>query len=597
MDKVLGSFRYVFACAYQDDVIIYSRTVEEHKKHIDLVLTALQNANLSIKLTKSKFLLDSVEYLGFIVSSQGVSANPEKVKPIIQYQTPTNLTELERFLGMTGVYQRFISQYQVKTEPLRRLKKKDVEFVWGQEQINPFEQLKKDLCLLPTLKQPDFSKPFELHTDAASSAGITVILCQRVDNTVYPLAFASRALTIHEQRYSVREQECLAIIFGIKRFPYNGSSMQKMMYRLGVFHVADALSRHSVANVQAIHETITSHQFDWSKVQQEDSDIMDIINNLVQHKSFTMIENVLYKASNHSKDLCIVVPTSQVSSVIKQFHSSKLGGHFGFKKTKSKISQQRLWWSSMSQDVKEFFQSTTQYEVVKVFFNKYILRHGLPMEILTDGGPPFQSYFFASLVTTLDSHGLSSPAYHAQSNGIVERFMATLRRMILTYTEQECIKESWDQHLRLIQFVYNNTTHESTSFTPFYLVHGRFARYPLVKTNTMQDYDDDKLVPERKFANELQQRLNTAFDVVNNHFVSKEYNNQENPYQVGDQVLLFNTTLTSVKKPRKLQFDWSGPFQVIAVNSKSTVSLKQPGTNKRIHNVHVSRLKKYQEPN
>jgi hypothetical protein len=205
MDKVLGSFHYSFAFAYQDDIIVYSRTVEEHKQHLCQVLTQLEAANLSIKLSKSQFILDSVEYLGFIVSEHGVSASSDKIKLILNYQAPTNLTELDRFLGMMGVYQRFISQYQLKTEPLRRLKKKNTPFVWNKEQEQAFRTLKQDLCLLPTLKQPDFSRPFELHTDAATSAGIAVILCQKYDGTPYPLAFAPRALTIHEQKYSVRE--------------------------------------------------------------------------------------------------------------------------------------------------------------------------------------------------------------------------------------------------------------------------------------------------------------------------------------------------------------------------------------------------------
>lgn len=113
------------------------------------VLTQLKNANLSIKLSKSQFCFDSVEYLGFIVSKQGVSASSEKIKPILNYQIPTNLTESERFLGMTGVYQRFISQYQIKTEPLRRSKKKDSPFIWPEEQNRAFTTLKEDLCLLP----------------------------------------------------------------------------------------------------------------------------------------------------------------------------------------------------------------------------------------------------------------------------------------------------------------------------------------------------------------------------------------------------------------------------------------------------------------
>ncbi|KAG1372354.1 hypothetical protein G6F61_011129 [Rhizopus arrhizus] len=270
MDKVLGSFRYSFAFAYQDDIIVYSRTVEEHKQHLCQVLTQLEAANLSIKLSKSQFILDSVEYLGFIVSEHGVSASSDKIKPILNYQAPTNLTELDRFLGMMGVYQRFISQYQLKTEPLRRLKKKNTPFIC--------------ISYQPSNNQI-FSRPFELHTDAATSAGIAVILCQKYDGTPYPLAFASRALTIHEQKYSVREQECLSIIFDhsslqwLQNVKEDVSSriwrwtMFLQSYQFEIIHVpgkansaVDALLRHSmVPAVQVVKETFAPTHINWAQ--------------------------------------------------------------------------------------------------------------------------------------------------------------------------------------------------------------------------------------------------------------------------------------------------------------------------------------------
>jgi hypothetical protein len=85
-------------------------------------------------------------------------------------------------------------------------------------QMAAFTQLKADVAILPTLKQPDFSKPFEIHTDAASKKGIAVVLCQRVEDTPYPLSFASRSLSPAEQNYSVQEIEALVIVWGIKKF-------------------------------------------------------------------------------------------------------------------------------------------------------------------------------------------------------------------------------------------------------------------------------------------------------------------------------------------------------------------------------------------
>ncbi|KAG1135165.1 hypothetical protein G6F37_013057 [Rhizopus arrhizus] len=182
----------------------------------------------------------------------------------------------------------------------------------------------------------------------------------------------SITLTIHEQRYSVREQECLAIIFVIKKFrPFlerktlliypDHSSLQWILnakdyvsarvwrwimflqsYQFEVIHVAgtnnsaaDALScRSIIPSVQAIQETSLSPQFDWFKAQSEDSDTVEIINNVQQHVSFSVIDNLLYKSlprknSVHSKNLCLVVSQVYTQTVCQQYHNSSLRGHFG----------------------------------------------------------------------------------------------------------------------------------------------------------------------------------------------------------------------------------------------------------------------------
>lgn len=127
---------------------------------------------------------------------------------------PTNVKENERFLGVCGVYQKFISNFQVVAEPLSRLKKKDTPFVWTAEQQESFDTLEKKLAELPTLVQSNFNKPFELHCGAATSSDIGVVLCQRDDEgSVYPFAFSSRSLSKFEQKYFVRELEALSIVW------------------------------------------------------------------------------------------------------------------------------------------------------------------------------------------------------------------------------------------------------------------------------------------------------------------------------------------------------------------------------------------------
>lgn len=217
MDLVLGPLQNRCVIAYLDDIIIYSNSAADHLRDLEQVLIALSKANLSINRAKSAFGLASVEYLGFVVSTAGILPNLNKIKPILAIPPPSNLKELESVLGVFGVYQRFITKFQITTEPLRRLKKKDAGFVWNKEQQEAFTTLKEQLSSLPLLKQHDFNKTFELHVDGAATADIGVVLCQRYNGSLYPLSFVSRALTIHEQRYSVREIEALSIIWDIKK--------------------------------------------------------------------------------------------------------------------------------------------------------------------------------------------------------------------------------------------------------------------------------------------------------------------------------------------------------------------------------------------
>lgn len=188
--------------------------------------------------------------------------------------------------------------------------------------------------------------------------------------------------------------------------------------------------------------------------------------------------------------------------------------------------------------------STSSEEVAEVFYNKFILKHGVPEEVLQDNDPPFSSPYHSQLTKLIGSENMFTPAYYPQSNGMVERFMATLRRMIITYTEQDIISHEWHRSIRLIQFVYNNTTHSTTHFTPFYLVHGRHPRTPLVTANEGEIYDHYKSPPQ-EFAIELQKKLNCAFDAVDQLLINNNQVEKANTFKTGQKVLLFNQALST----------------------------------------------------
>lgn len=176
MNQVLAPFLRKFVLVFFDDILIYSKNWEDHKRHIEEVMTALRDNELVIKLKKCAFGLTSVSYLGHIISQEGVATDPQKVKKIANWPIPRNVTDLRKFLGMTGYYRRFIKGYGVVCRPLHDTLKKE-GFQWGEPQTIAFENLKRHMCTSPVLSLPDFSTEFVIEADACGN-GIGAVLMQ-----------------------------------------------------------------------------------------------------------------------------------------------------------------------------------------------------------------------------------------------------------------------------------------------------------------------------------------------------------------------------------------------------------------------------------
>lgn len=218
VDRLFGPEFECKVFAYLDDVIIISKTFEEHVTLLKRVFERLQMANLTINFEKSQFFRSSLRYLGYVVDSKGLRTDPDKVKSILNYPTPTNRKELKRFLGTASWYRRFIPQFSTVAGPLNRLtstKKNAPEFVWSPEAEKAFLELKSRLVQAPVLACPNFEHCFEVHTDA-SSFGVGAMLSQTIDGIEHPIAYMSRSLTKQERNYSTTEREALAVLSALE---------------------------------------------------------------------------------------------------------------------------------------------------------------------------------------------------------------------------------------------------------------------------------------------------------------------------------------------------------------------------------------------
>ncbi len=202
-----------FVIVYIDDILIYSKTLEEHIHQVRSVLRRLIKHQLYAKLEKCEFHTTSVAFLGYIISPEGIVMDDNKVNAVINWPCPKNLKELQRFLGFANFYRRFIRGFSSVAAPLTSMKKRiSHRLHWTPAAVEAFDQLKHRFTTAPILHHPDPDLPFIVEVDA-SNIGIGAILSQRQGSPakMYPCAFYSRKLTPSERNFDVGDRELLAM--------------------------------------------------------------------------------------------------------------------------------------------------------------------------------------------------------------------------------------------------------------------------------------------------------------------------------------------------------------------------------------------------
>ena len=201
---------------FMDDVIVHGKTRNELTAHVGEFLQTCKDENLRLKISKSTFETEEVDFLGYKVKSGQYSPCPVKTAAIKDWPTPMNLKELRSFIGFCNFYRMFIANFSQIVHPLHLLTKKDQEYVWEDLQKHAFEELKNRLMSSPVLRLPNLLKPFIVQTDA-SKLGTGVVLLQMDDAGVtHPCAYLSQALVGAEQNYQVYNLELLAVIHALK---------------------------------------------------------------------------------------------------------------------------------------------------------------------------------------------------------------------------------------------------------------------------------------------------------------------------------------------------------------------------------------------
>lgn len=396
MDNLLRHLKWTMCLCYLDDIIVFSKTFEDHLSRLSAVLGCIEKAGLCLNPKKCLFAAPEIKVLGHLVNGNGVRPDPDKIKAITDFPSPCNIRDVKSFLGICSYYRRFIKDFCIKARPLQELLKGDAVFSWEDDQERSFAVLKAALTSDPVLGLFDEKAATNLHADA-SGYGLGAVLNQVQNNSEKVIAYASRVLSKPERNYSTTERECLAIIWSITKFrPYlfgrpftivtdhhslcwlanlkdPSGRLARWALRLQEYDVtivyksgrkhqdADCLSRCPIEDDTEIAEEIPTLNAvaDIAAEQRDDVETLKVIKSLEGNEpnqgKFQMVDGILCKRNFDplGAQWLPVIPKQLREDILRHFHDEATSGHLGFARTYDRI-RKRYHWPGLYRSVKRY---------------------------------------------------------------------------------------------------------------------------------------------------------------------------------------------------------------------------------------------------
>ena len=218
MNEILSDYLDIFCVAYLDDILVFSPDEEIHREHVRAILTRVRETGLTLKTSKCEFHTTETEYLGYVISPQGLRMDEGKIRTIKEWKEPTNIKGIQSFLGFANFYRRFIKDYSKITTPLSSLTRKGKQWEWGEQQQEAFETLKTAMTTEPILQNFDPERPVTIETDTSDYA--IGAICSQPDEKgiLHPVAYYSRKLKDPERNYDIHDKELLAIVDALRKW-------------------------------------------------------------------------------------------------------------------------------------------------------------------------------------------------------------------------------------------------------------------------------------------------------------------------------------------------------------------------------------------
>lgn len=668
-----------------DDIIVFGKTQAEHDTALQAVLQRLRDNNLTLNEDKCEYNKTTIDFYGYSFSSKGISADPKKVESIQNASDPKSATELRSLLGLVNYVSRFIPDYSTVTAPLRELTKKNAKWVWSTRHQHALDEVKRRLISSSVMAYFDPNKQTEVVVDAGPE-GLGAILAQKEPGTdqVKVVAYASRALSDTETRYSQTEKEALAIVWGCEKFHtyiygttfdmitdhkpleliFNnpnskpparierwGLRLQQysfnVKYRPGSNNPADYMSRHPVYPTTTKQQRLTEQYVNFLtnhsvpkainleeiiEATNKDETLQTakqliqsgkwydikrtpIVGNLDDLKSLEKVRTELTVTSNGLilRGSRIVIPTTLQNRIITLAHE----GHQGMSKTKS-LLREKVWFPQIDKLVQRqlaqcipclaatpernreplsmsslptgpwekvdidfcgpmptgeyllvLIDEYSRFPIVEIIkstsakttipkLDKIFAEYGIPIELKSDNGPPFNSEDFTNFAKELGFRHRKITPYWPQANAEAERFMRTVQKAIRTAHTQG---QNWKQELPKFLRNYRATQHSTTTVSPAELLFGRKLRTKLPQQNitvSPKDLEERVRVEDRS----RKERMKKNADVTNHA--------KQRKITVGDNVLVKQKKCNKLTTP----FD-PKPYKVITVKGTMITAKRQ----------------------
>ncbi|OMO90520.1 reverse transcriptase [Corchorus capsularis] len=551
----------------------------------------------SLSPTKEELCL----LLDFVVSSQGIEVDEEKIKAIKDWPTPTNVGQVRSFHGLVGFYRRSVKDFSTLATPITSVMKKNAPFKWGKEQQEAFETLKEKLTNAPLLVLPNFNNTFEIECDA-SGVGIGAVLMQGGK----PVTYFSEKLNGAALNYPTYDKELYALVRALQTWQHY------LWPKEFVIH-----TDHESLKYLRGQQKLNKRHAKWSE-------FIESFPYVVRYKQGK--ENVVADAL--SRRLC--VPSCSLRILLmRESHEGGLMGHFGVDRTYDILHEHFFWpkmrhdvgtyvvscivclqakstskphglynplpiphepWTHISMDfvlglprskrgkdsifvVVDRFSKMAHFiactktddaiNVANLFFKEIVRLYGMPRTIVSDRDAKFLSHFWRTLWAKLGTKLLFSITCHPQTDGqteVVNRTLSTLLRALI----KENIR-TWEDCLPHVEFAYNRSIHSTTGHSPFETVYGFNPLTPLdllsLPLSVQVDMDGQR---KADYVRELHARVRAQIEKKTQHYMKvAKKGRKEIIFEPGDWVWLHLRKGSLKKRKSKLLPRGDGPFQVL----------------------------------